>query len=72
MLADEMAGQAYAEVGLGSSIGMDTSHALHTSYIRGGDLLPFRDLSLFLSQLVSRSLIIKLPKRVNSRKGTNP
>jgi len=45
-----------------------------SSHIHGGDLLPFRDLSLFLSQLVGRfvpflestrrrSLIIQLPKR---------
>jgi hypothetical protein len=42
-----------------------------TLHIHGGDPLPFRDLSLFLSQLVGRSLIIKLPTRVNSRKVTN-
>jgi len=42
------------------------------SHIHGGDLLPFRDLSHFLSQLVGRSLIIKLPTRVDLKKGTNP
>ena len=38
------------------------------SHIHGGGLLPFRDLSLFLSQL---ELEPKLIRRVDSRKGTN-
>ena len=46
--------------------------ATSPSHIHGGDLLPFRNLSFFLSQLVGRSLIIKLPKRVDSRKATDP
>ena len=65
--------KAFGMVGRTQQRGAPPRHVIHdmSSRIHGANLLPFEDFSLFLSQLVGRTLIIELAKRVESRKGTN-